>query len=845
MATQDFEPFPSSSPEENVSNLARPAQVIIVKRLLNALLPGARQPQTEHQKFRADYAEFLSGAAVIRSLPEWDQRWLVDLPITAWNSGAPIDNTSALADLLQPGWNFPAPTSDVQPLYKHYSIVADNNSGLMGKLLGTPTSAQNENTDILSIHVSLSVKSRATCSVTLNCREQKYLFTKNPFLMGRTIFEQNDIIQVYLPTRDGQLLRSFTGLITTVTVNTQLGGQFRNTITLQCEDSLKALTQNRCNLKPSGDSVESQGVTPNGLGNVQLDNVPPHQAITCILSRALCQPLSDPIVYTKLDESRRRASSSPIDTRAKEAGEQEKIISGLFSIQDKSNNGFIFYGPTVERATLKGVAPVAAGKWTSGTTIPSYVLGFKKAREKGTPPSKDNTLTNNLRLALSRQFAFSGVAEVADPEDLVFAVSAIDQPIFDIALSGAVDPFTSEWKSSLDLMQDIASRVNYEFFCNEDGVVLFRPMDLTMPDQSSYPIADRGVLAALTSVGNAALSLVGLRSSDPHTTPYWISPLFITQQSFSESDNEIFTLAYVTGGQAQWAGKAPPIRGSAVDVLKVGRFGIRQAPSIYKSNLISNEACSLYAHCYLAFLNSNMRTARITYSGDSQIRVGRVCYVENKNTLYYITGIDHSYTPGQGYTMQFALEYGRRPIAVQDGKFAAGKLSTVQDKGTIGLLRYNQLTQVLANLARIDAPLSFVGNNSTLNRNLPGTPSTSGNEIFMMSEYIRANTEELTFQSFVWEPLYLLNLTSLTKSCQFLNKMTTIATVGSDINAKAANIKRIKAWKMVQSGLEKKKIKTLKEQAAADSRFASDVVDASLCAYNFCRKLASTVTLIK
>lgn len=697
MALSDFAQFPKGLAENNVLHLRRRAEVILVKRLRNFLVPGANEPQTEYEKFREEYFEFLSGRALFRSAKALDAKW-----------SNPDDSSKTL--------------------YRHFYIAATSQVASLSALLVDNVDSEKGNADVVSITATNSVEGRGGCVVVLNSRESRYIFQQNPFKKGQTVFESNDLIFVNLPGLDDKPHRTFTGLVTTSKVEARLGDTLQTSVVLECEDMLKLMAQSRTAVKPSVSPNFSggkvfQGFAPDYSGKL------PHAILTEILSRAYCDLYTSPGFQETLASIRTNdgfGTDSVSEVTEAVIKEEAEISSRLEVPKPSSVLATNPAYPFMAVVAQDGGATAPTGVLTPFTTgpealtIPARIYGFRRMVASQTLLPKAPILAMRAGLPIN----------VADPDDLAFIIDGTTQPATKLAFAQATSLYFADWQSGLGVGKKIAEDINYEFFADEDGVVRFRPLNVSLPHD--FKVGQRRLPTdQLANVGKVGIE-------------YWLEEKLISgMPTFVDTDSNVYTIAYCSSDwQIGSAPGAPPYKGSAIDLVKFLRLGPRTAPLIQKMQLNSDEACDAYATAHLARLNGVASTANIQYIGDSRIRVGNPCYVPHRNTIYYITSVTHHFVAGQGYTTTLTLSYGRRPIAVADPV----ALGDVTKPSLQNLLAFKSFEEVISDLKVQDRATPLIG-------------AVSGGST--LADYIRTNKSNLTFQGYVWEPIMPLKYEQL------------------------------------------------------------------------------------
>jgi len=712
MPNLNFTNLPNDFRESNVENLERAAEVIFIKRLRNYVVPGSGETSetTEFKRFQKDFREFLKpgGQGILQSNEFLDSKWI-----------DPDDPTKT------------------RSLYKHYQIIANARFSAGKKSIVDDLSPGVSNSDVLRLSSKTTTEGRGGCEITLNSRGDKYIFVENFLRRNDAVFESNDLVFVNLSGLDGQMHRVFTGLITSANVRRQVGDTLQTTVAVRCEDMLKLLTQSRTNVRPSANSSEAQGTFLTGLSPNFADKLP-HEILTFVLSRAYSDLYTKPGFRSELESIRNKAKDKK--TRTQAALAEEALINRTLRIPKHQKT--VGNKPTPEASQIFIVteAPeeVAVDSISNRETqfkasdrsiaVPKRVYGFNRMRTKGTSTQSQTT---NLML---NEAAQGSLIDFSDPDDIAWVLSGTTQPAYKLSFTGQTSVFASDWRSGLSVCTEIARNLNYEFFADEFGVAWFRPLNVQLPFDFA-PLERPRTTAALRDQFPTS-ARVG--------SEYWLDEHFIQDEIFTQTDQNIFTIAYVLGDLA--AGDLTPgsVRGVAIDVQKFLKLGARVANPITKYNLLSDDACALYAQGHLSRLNGEARTSRIIYTGDSRLQVGNPVYVKHANTIYYIKSVSHDFQVGQRYTTTLELTYGRKPLGTLTGVLLAGG---VKDPTLIQQIAKNRIEFALNDLRLRDE------NNTLINK--------IDASIRNQADYIQKNQDRLTFQGFVWEIVHPLDYEDL------------------------------------------------------------------------------------
>lgn len=186
----------------------------------------------------------------------------------------------------------------------------------------------------------------------------------------------------------------------------------------------------------------------------------------------------------------------------------------------------------------------------------------------------------------------------------------------------------SEYMSKLDMALEVKNYINYEFFMDVNGHIIFKPpfYNLDMRQNSPYSV---------------------IEDSD------------IISYNFTNSEAEVITKLDVRGYLSpQHKIGTQFCYGYYQDYNLARKYGLRQQ-SITVRRLRSNRTCTLYAINEMAKINAKRFSGTVNIMGRPELRLGFPVYIPSKDCFYYVTSISHSFTFGSTFTTTLGLEARR------------------------------------------------------------------------------------------------------------------------------------------------------------------------------------------
>jgi len=516
--------------------------------------------------------------------------------------------------------------------------------------------------DILSASVRLSVSGTGQASITIKNDLDRYCFRNNDLLLGKTIFEPDDIVVVRLPDRDANLNVCFTGYINQVQRNR---APAQNTITLECEDVTKRLRYSRVAIQKALLDRDQQAhfvplsafVFPwvQGEGGEA-------EAVQKIISSVGVLALST--IYNLPDLS---ANVNQYNSLYKERN--------VFSVQPSFSTAI----PGVVGVDTKGIEEQIG---VLRETIEKDRLGFTELyidlRDSVGMSAKGVKVFKNTKATVLAQ-------EENFIKKPVMIIDGTNQPAYTVAFRNGFNLWMSEWKEANRLCHEFANTVNFEFFANEEGIIRFRPVNTTLSHL--------------------------LDPTDVHI----LHDYNIYQQNTYEDNTEIASVAVATGDWKVRLGTSLDslgIFGYIKDNRLIQKYGDKMTSLQPVIGLTTNAALNVWASSVLNRINSKaFAGGSVEVVGDSRYRVGTYVLLESNNMLFYIDSIEHTISPGGSYRVRLSLTYRRMPV------YDVAQLFASQVGTSIGTL-YRATTESKRTLARnfLD---SDVAKNKTFTRLTP------------------------------------------------------------------------------------------------------------------------------
>jgi hypothetical protein len=193
----------------------------------------------------------------------------------------------------------------------------------------------------------------------------------------------------------------------------------------------------------------------------------------------------------------------------------------------------------------------------------------------------------------------------------------------------------AEYMTKLEIATELKNRVNYEFYQDVNGSLIFKPpfYNLDVRTMMPYRIKSNDILSFSSSVNSdEIITCLEVQTS-------------IHQQIRDES----------------WVNKV----GYHIDIELNKQFGHRYR----KENcwwLSGTNLAQSYAVGRMSQINAKCYLGSVTIPGRPELRLGYPVYIEHKDAFFYVKSINHSFDYGGSFTTALSLEAKRQKIYDQN-----------------------------------------------------------------------------------------------------------------------------------------------------------------------------------
>ena len=189
-----------------------------------------------------------------------------------------------------------------------------------------------------------------------------------------------------------------------------------------------------------------------------------------------------------------------------------------------------------------------------------------------------------------------------------------------------------DYQSKADIGRTVAQNIMYEFYFDTNGHFVLKPPLYSISniaDNADYILTDRDIYSI-----NINDTLDGIITRIDITGAYYESP---------STPREMIYNTYQ-------------------DFNLIKQYGV-QSRQISNLLFIRNNAdCRAFGRAFMSRNNVELKNASVTIYGRPEIRLGTSIYLQPRDTVYYIKGISHDFTVGDGITTTLTLVGARRII---------------------------------------------------------------------------------------------------------------------------------------------------------------------------------------
>lgn len=573
--------------------------------------------------------------------------------------------------------------------------------------------------DIVDLSVSIGVSTFSTASFSLKNDLNKYEFVTNPLKKGRTIFSADDIIVVRLPSIDYQMTNknlyegletSFVGFVNDIRVTDR---PTSHTININCEGMTKRLRFSRA-------------ITKQALG---VDD-----------AQASMMPLS--------------AFSFPFSADVNSASQLVKHLIVNSSLTQINEDTDLKQKVSLFEQFFRKYNSYEDEKFFLSRGAEGYKV-LANMRED-IQRIKDN---KKYRYFLdSKDLDNSNDAKIYNNETSLYPInSGFKIPVCSISgtsqkayklIFAQWEMWVAEWTQVNKLIQEMADTINFVFFDSENGMIKFEQINVSLEHLKKKQILNLKKSDSDTIKANKNIDAMKMKNA------FFIKEMWIKDRTILDGTSEIVNIITILGaaiqeGIADWNkyGSRATIKNNKL----IKKHGPIMGPTISVLNLINSKSCLAYGKALLDRMNKKSASnANLRLVGNASIKAGFYCYIEEKNSLFYIEKVNHSYSVGGNYDTELELSYRREPILKVDND-AVPELLKANEKTNDNTINFEKIKQKLNSDFNDSLPFNSKIRRDLLTKVKKASFDMGYEDSEISSCYTEENLESHYFNGFIWE----------------------------------------------------------------------------------------------
>jgi hypothetical protein len=480
----------------------------------------------------------------------------------------------------------------------------------------------NEEVDIMNFVESISVSKgidRVPGEASIVFKVPKHAMDENIFGNIKDSLSTMLEIEIYFKGRflyqnEPQYYPTFWGVISNISANTTAGDL--STITISCQDMMRwlAITKVNVNAAAAYPTIMPEGAdTGRGVANGY---------------STIYAGLSTPGIIRDL----LMLSTSEDFFQPKDMSFNGRVIENSrspFTLNIDSARSYNEQLTTIWREKFKSL----------GSAL--FIYGFENVT---------TAAVNSLQIQ-DVVLSISAYDKIYDSENGRVRIDVAKTFPYNLEFVEAANPptFQSDFKSRLDIANEIKNQLHFEFYQDVDGAIILKPPFYNI-DVRENPIC---VIEDIDIV------------------------------HFNEVEDESSVISridvkgeIISGGNFSKNSNANPIYGYAIDFNILQKYGLRD--DLIQTNFITNaDDAMLYAERELSRRNSLIYNASVSIQGRPELKLGYPVFFPGRNEFYYVTGIEHSFVFGSSFDTSLVLSARRKLRLDNDGNALKNMLSEV------------------------------------------------------------------------------------------------------------------------------------------------------------------------
>jgi hypothetical protein len=274
----------------------------------------------------------------------------------------------------------------------------------------------------------------------------------------------------------------------------------------------------------------------------------------------------------------------------------------------------------------------------------------------------------------------------------VARIVGTSQPAFALSYSNQEVQF-SNWKSNIELIDEVAGRFNFLFYTDKQGVINFTPYNFDLTTLATYNYTKPYVDSA------AVLTIQPSIYYEGGDNPQILRKRDITQYQRIQDDSVLVNWVKVIGSWQQ-AGNIALNNAIVSDPVLMLKVGFRPARDVSVLGIRNTNALTLYGLAWMDRNNKRFKAADISGIFDARMDINLPYYVPHDEVIYFCEALNITYTAGQSCKYNMTGSFGKTPI-LDITPYVASDTTEVFTDYAIGLTLAAAIQDLFVNKTKI------------------------------------------------------------------------------------------------------------------------------------------------
>jgi len=295
------------------------------------------------------------------------------------------------------------------------------------------------------------------------------------------------------------------------------------------------------------------------------------------------------------------------------------------------------------KTALASIADPVTGPKLSESKGTKNIIDILKKGDRGTylimKQRSKGTLTSNSSI---------------EDREIAAVIDGTSQPSFVLQGLGLSIQF-SNWKTNLEIVNDIADKLNFLCYTNNNGIVRFAPYNFDLTTLNTRDYADSKIDTGAMLLQRPSTTL------DADTNPLILKRKYMTSYTKTSDETRIVNWIRLSGS---WVigGPLNLLQTIVLNPVLIKKFGVRAGRNRSVIGIENADSLLLYGLSWMDRQNKRYRSAVIRGMYDSRMDVNRPYYVQHDEIIYFCESLSINYRAGDTCTYSMGATYGKKPV---------------------------------------------------------------------------------------------------------------------------------------------------------------------------------------